>query len=108
MSQNLVTAENSFPTFQKGESPEAKIRKLADYLTKLTEQLRFTLQNLDAGNWNAEALAKLKAETTSEISKTVTMLQELVACSEEGVTIGKEGKRVDIVGQVYINGVLFE
>lgn len=47
MSKSWMTIENDFPSFTGRESPQEMISKLTDYLFKLTNQLKYTLQNLD-------------------------------------------------------------
>ena len=76
-----LTIENSFPTFLDGESPQQQIRKLQDYMFKLTDQLKYSLQNLDTSNWNAAALDKFTEDTASgmveEVKKFASQLTSL-------------------------------
>lgn len=76
-----LTIENSFPTFLDGESPQQQIRKLQDYMFKLTDQLKYSLQNLDTSNWNKVALDKFTEETAAgmveEVKKFASQLTSL-------------------------------
>lgn len=184
--------ENSFPTFREDESPMETVKKIHDYLYRLVNQLKYTLQNLDTENWNDAALkvfsesttkgvsdqaAKLAAQLSqlsgsfnslsgrvSEISNRITKneneisylrkdqeddasrliaaeeqialnqiaieelntdvesladaveeltqsletLLEAVRSEEESTVIGAEGKPLYLVGEIYINGVLYD
>jgi len=66
-----LTIENSFPTFLDGESPQQQIKKLQDYMFKLTDQLKYSLQNLDTSNWNKAALDKFTEETAASMVEEV-------------------------------------
>ncbi len=95
-----LTIENSFPTFLDGESPQQQIKKLQDYMFKLTDQLKYSLQNLDTSNWNKAALDKFTEDTTSGMAEEVkqyaeelTRMQAAVAAL--GTRISGIGGRVD-------------
>lgn len=94
-----LTIENSFPTFLDGESPYQQIKKLQDYMFKLTDQLKYSLQNLDASNWNQAALDKFTEETASgmvdEVKKFASELTRVQAqASELSGRISALGNRV--------------
>lgn len=54
--QSLLDADLGFPSFTGEESAEAKCDKILNYLYMLLENLRYTLGNLDAENFNDEGL----------------------------------------------------
>lgn len=108
MDLNWMTINDSFPTFKGDEPVDKKIKMLHDYLFKLTDQLRFTLENLDVGNFNADALEKLKADTTQNVQQALDTIQKDMRCTNEGIKMGTAGRRIDIIGDVYINGVLYK
>lgn len=61
--------ENSFPAFREDESPAEMAKKIHDYLYRLINQLKYTLQNLDTENWNAAALAVFSESTTKGVTE---------------------------------------
>lgn len=94
-----LTIENSFPTFLDGESPQQQIKKLQDYMFKLTDQLKYSLQNLDTSNWNKAALDKFTEDTAAgmveEVKKFALQLTSLEATvATLGVRISGIGSRV--------------
>ena len=158
---NLI--DTSFPTFTGKERPSEQIPVILDYMYMLSEGLKYQLNNLNAKNWNTNALEDLKIETTEDLVEQMTavtedistainrlntlnaqllqmemdvgalekqaqeqgdaieeldermvstegaiqQLEDLIAVDDSGgVTIGKAGQTVRLVGNVYINGVL--
>lgn len=69
MGFDWTSIESSFPTFREDESPRESARKLHDYLYRFVNQLKFTLQNLDTGNWNEKALQTFAKDTTRDVEK---------------------------------------
>ena len=61
--------ENSFPAFREDESPMETVKKIHDYLYRLINQLKYTLQNLDVENWNAAALQVFSENATKDVSE---------------------------------------
>ena len=64
-----------FPTFTGKENSAEQIGELLNYLFLLVEQLKYSLNNLDAGNFNPKALDEMAESSTAEISKTVATLR---------------------------------
>lgn len=62
----------NFPTLSDKDSVEEQYRKLHSYMFVLTEQLKYSLANLDSSNWNGTALEKERSETTEKVEKDVS------------------------------------
>ena len=71
MALDWTIIESSFPVFREEDSPKETARKLYDYMFRLKEQMKYTLQNLDTGHWNQEALKTFKKDTTRELDEKV-------------------------------------
>ena len=69
MPGNILSADTQFPNFAGQESPAEQIRTIRNYLYMLLEQLRYTLNNLDAGNFNTEGLKEIKDAISQPILK---------------------------------------
>ena len=69
MPGNILSADTQFPNFAGQESPAEQIRTIRNYLYMLLEQLRFTLNNLDAGNFNTEGLKEIQDAISQPILK---------------------------------------
>lgn len=67
MPSKWAMVDNSFPTFSDDEKPKQQINKLVDYMFILVEELKYQLENLDAGNWNTAALESLQDDTTADV-----------------------------------------
>lgn len=69
MPGNILSADTQFPNFAGQESPAEQIRTIRNYLYMLLEQLRYTLNNLDAGNFNSEGLEEIQDAISQPILK---------------------------------------
>ena len=69
MPGNILSADTQFPNFAGQESPAEQIRTIRNYLYMLLEQLRYTLNNLDAGNFNSEGLNEIQDAISQPILK---------------------------------------
>ena len=69
MPGNILSADTQFPNFAGNESPAEQIRTIRNYLYMLLEQLRYTLNNLDAGNFNTEGLKEIQDAISQPILK---------------------------------------
>lgn len=76
MANNWQSLDANFPTFEEHESPYEQIKKLVDYMRQLTDQLRFSLNNLGTDNWNSSNLEQFSAALTGDIE------QDLKTCLE--------------------------
>ena len=48
--------DSNFPSFKEEESIKSKLAKIVNYIFVLTEQLKYTLANLDTTNFNSKGL----------------------------------------------------
>ena len=69
MPGNILSADTQFPNFAGQESPAEQIRTIRNYLYMLLEQLRYMLNNLDAGNFNTEGLKEIQDAISQPILK---------------------------------------
>ena len=83
MPSNWSVVDSMFPTFKGNESTQQQIAALVDYMRILTEQIQYSLDNLDTSNWNAAALKDFSSDTTKDIGETVALLGQKV----EGMAI---------------------
>ena len=67
MPGNLLSADTSFPTFTPEQTNEQKLDVVTNYLYMLLEQLRYTLANLGAGNFNETELNEIGLKITQPI-----------------------------------------
>lgn len=67
MPSNLLSVDTSFPTFTPDQSNEEKLDVVTNYLYMLMEQLRYTLANLGAGNFNDAELNEIGMTITQPI-----------------------------------------
>lgn len=165
MPGNYINIDANFPTFTGRETSREQIQIMMNYIRSLVDQLRYTLNNLDAKNFNQNALDTIIEGGTENITEqiqtlaaqlqqtnltvgglasrvgtaegNITSLQGSVATAQTdisslkgavaidpdtgdvvitaagdlsivstagGIAVGESGTRVDIDGDVYING----
>ena len=83
MPGNILNADTMFPSFRDDETSEQKLDKVTNYLYMLLEQLRYSLANLDAENFNdtglreiAEGISRpLQTEFEDELAKTAALIE---------------------------------
>lgn len=59
MPSNFLEADSRFPSLRANKSTDDKFAEVENYLFILLEQLRYTLRNLDAGNFNETGLKEI-------------------------------------------------
>lgn len=69
--------DTNFPTFTGEESTKEQIDEMVNYLFILVEQLKYSLNNLDTGNFNSKALSDWAESSTSDI------VEQLVATTTQ-------------------------
>ena len=69
MPGNILSVDTQFPNFAGQENPAEQIRTIRNYLYMLLEQLRYTLNYLDAGNFNSEGLKEIQDAISQPILK---------------------------------------
>lgn len=62
-----MAADTGFPTLSQGQSTEEKIEKITSYLFMLLEQLRYSMGNLDKGNFNEAGLEEIAHIITAPV-----------------------------------------
>lgn len=67
MPSNFSYLDTNFPTFERNEDDGSKIAKVQNYLFMLLEQLRYSLSNLDARNFNEAGLDAITDPIYAEI-----------------------------------------
>lgn len=86
MPSNWSAVDMNFPAFKGNESPHEQIRSLLNYMFVLTEQLRYSLANLNASNWNASALQNLQSGTTKPVEEQIAQLRQALNAVVGGVS----------------------
>lgn len=97
-----VTRLDDLPTRTGNESVPEQIQALYDYLFVLRQTLEYLLSNLSQENFNPTALQSL----TDHIGKQLPAAQA-VNKTASGYELGAQGKELNLLGTIYINGVLF-
>ncbi len=86
MPGNILSADTGFPSMETG-STEEKLNAVKGYLYQLLEQLRYTLNNLGAENFNGTELENLRKTFTEPVELAVKdaekNLAQLKIASEE-------------------------
>ncbi len=85
MAYKWKSIDGNFPAFTGKESPSQQIRALHDYLFQMREALQFSLSNLSADNFNAEALKKLSDSQSGELAEQLAKIAELFSGLSEEV-----------------------
>lgn len=71
--------DTNFPSFKEDEPSKSKMNKLLNYMYVLTEQLKYTLANLDTSNFNTAALNEWSEESTEGLAEEMTLLQNRIS-----------------------------
>lgn len=77
MPNNWSIVDATFPTFRGDESPKEQIASLVDYMKVLTEQLKYSLDNLGTNNWNATELKNLSDDVAKLLAEDIEKLAKL-------------------------------
>lgn len=99
MANNWQSVDGSFPTFQEGESPYAQIQKLTDYMSSLTQMLKYSLSNLNADNWNSAGLKDFSTQLTGDIEKDLQAMRQQIKqlhSTVSGISSGVTGQAQQI------------
>lgn len=100
MAATWVSVDVNWPTFTEGQPVDEQLRALHNYMWTLTEQLKYTLENLDTTNWNATSLSDYGEETTADIRKSIALLTDALTKAD--------GKIVEISGKLQEEGETLE
>lgn len=71
MPNNWSIVDATFPTFKGDESPKEQVAALVNYMKTLTEQLKYSLDNLGVNNWNATELKNLSDDVASLLAEDI-------------------------------------
>ena len=99
MPSNWLSVDNNFPSFTGKENPVEQIRALHNYLFCLKDELKYTLQNLTADNWNEAALASLTDGAKDALAKQLSSMGNQVSELKQSVEM-LNAKVNDLVGLV--------
>lgn len=91
MAQGWAMVDSNFPMLDGNESVQEKLGQLQNYMWILTEQLRYTLDNLDMTNINESALDDFTKSFREQLEKT-RKEAELSAAAIEGIRNGDSGR----------------
>lgn len=95
MPNNWLAVDSNLPDLTKVNDPKEQSRLLLNYMVALVEQLKYSLNNLSASNWNATALGELKVSVNEDTLRAVSDMQNRL--TRFGASIS------EISG--YVNGV---
>ena len=85
MAYNWKSIDGNFPAFTGKESPSQQIRALHDYLFQMREALQFSLSNLSADNFNAEALKNLSESQSEGVAEELKKIADMFSTLSEEV-----------------------
>lgn len=83
MANAWSNVDSNFPMLDTGEDIREQYRKLHNYMFALTEELKYTLDNLDMTNINSSALDGYTGEITEQIFKAEQKTEEVRGLVEE-------------------------
>ena len=92
MPNNWLAVDSNLPDLSRVTNPKEQIAMLFDYMVVLTEQLRFSLQNLSVSNWNTTALNELKNSVSDDALKAVEQLRSQL--NRMATTVGGHTSRI--------------
>lgn len=82
MPSNLMFADSSFPVIGEEDDPKQSIKKVMNYLYMLLEQLRYTLGNLEPGNFNEAEMTDYFKKLTADLVVANTVISNTVITNE--------------------------
>lgn len=92
MPGNYINIDANFPTFTGRESSREQIQIMMNYIRSLVDQLRYTLNNLDAKNFNQNALDSIIEGGTENIAEQIQTLAAQL--QQTNLTVGGLASRV--------------
>lgn len=94
MPSNFLYIDTNFPTFTGEESTKEQIDSMLNYLFILVEQLRYSLANLDASNFNAKGLSDISESSTKDLTEQVVSMQAQI--NQTNQTVARLAIRVSV------------
>lgn len=82
MPSNLMFADSSFPVIGAEEDPKKALQKVQNYLFMLLEQLRYTLSNLEPGNFNETEMEAYFKKLTADLVVAQTIISQTIITNE--------------------------
>lgn len=82
MPSNLMLADSSFPVIGAEEEPKKAMQKVQNYLFMLLEQLRYTLSNLEPGNFNETEMEAYFKKLTADLVVAQTIISQTIITNE--------------------------
>lgn len=142
MATAWANVDSNFPVIGGDENIPEQLRAVNNYMYALTEELKYTLDNLDESNLNntfledftagitaqidaastkaknaLDQIRSLESGTDAELTKLSELLEGLseevkgliakcnmITQDEETMTLGGEGKTINLNGTVFVNG----
>jgi hypothetical protein len=99
MRNDILTIDAHFPVFTGNETPQQQIRMIYDYLFQMQQSLQYTLRNLGRENFNKTAMEEMQLVRPPALGQ---------PSGGAGTTLGEKGQPLYLVGDIYINGVLWK
>lgn len=75
----LMLSDNSFPKFTDGQGDTERIKAIYNYLFMLVEQLRYSMANLGADNFNETELGNISDDISKPIEEDIGVLVRTIA-----------------------------
>lgn len=94
MPSSFLYIDTNFPTFTGEESTKEQIDSMLNYLFILVEQLRYSLANLDASNFNAKGLSDISESSTKDLTEQVVSMQAQI--NQTNQTVARLAIRVSV------------
>ena len=94
MPSSFLYIDTNFPTFTGEESTKEQIDSMLNYLFILVEQLRYSLANLDASNFNAKGLSDISESSTKDLTEQVVSMQAQI--NQTNQTVAQLAIRVSV------------
>lgn len=89
MPSSLMLSDSSMPRFTEGQSDTERLKAIYSYLFMLVEQLRYSLSNLGADNFNETALDEIETSISEPLEKDIKSIVQVIA--------GEDGKLSELV-----------
>ncbi|MCI8387083.1 MAG: hypothetical protein HFE63_01280 [Clostridiales bacterium] len=79
----LMLSDNSLPKFTEGQSDTERLKAIYSYLFMLVEQLRYSLSNLGADNFNDTELEEIESNISDPLKSDIKSIVQVIA-GEDG------------------------
>lgn len=103
MPSNWQAIDNDFPSFTGEESPAQQIKALHNYLFKLREGLKYSLQNLTTDNFNETALQNMTEEQKKAFAQQLISIE--TALGQVSARVSRISAQIGGVTNEWIEGL---